>query len=114
MKIKPERLARMNSLDVLASRIRTGLAIAMLTAMTGCVGVVDDGGYSDGDVGVGVGWWGSWWGGDYDRGRDVHGYSDRGAASRGAAHGGGGGVRASGGAAHASSGGGHGGGGGRR
>jgi len=83
MKIKQknffrERPARQNTPNVLANRIKIGLAIVTLTALTGCIGVVDDGGYGDGDVGVG--WWGGWWGGGggyYDRGRDVHGYSVR-------------------------------------
>lgn len=84
----PAWLAPMKTLNVLANRIKIGLAIAVLTALTGCIGFVGGGGYSDG----GGGWWGGWWGGGggYDRGRDVHGYSARGAASRGAAHGGGG------------------------
>ena len=85
----------MNKTNNLVERIKIGLAIAALTALTGCIGWVGGGG--------GGGWWGDdggWWGGGrgYDRGRDVHDYSARGAASRGAAHGGGG----------------HGGGGGRR
>jgi hypothetical protein len=83
-----ERMAGINQTKTLGGRIKIGLAIAMLTALTGCVGVVADGG---------GGWWGGgWWGGDGgwwgggDRGRDVHGFSARGAASRGVAHGGGG------------------------
>jgi hypothetical protein len=98
------RLARMSALNVLTNRLKLGLVIAMLTAVTGCIGVVGDGGYYGDGAYVG-GWWGGWWGGGggyYDRGRDVHGYSARGAASRGAAHGGGG---------HGGGGGGHGGGG---
>jgi hypothetical protein len=102
-----EKMARMNKLKVLVDRIKIGLAIAVLTALTGCVGFVG-GGYADG----GGGWWGGdgggWWGGGgggFDRGHDVHAYSDRGVASRAVAHGGGGGGHASGG------GGGHGGGG---
>ena len=80
-----ERLARLNTLNVQANRIKIGLAIVMLTALTGCIGVVCDGGYyGDGYVR------GGWWGGGYDRGRDVHFYSARGGASRGGAHGGGG------------------------
>ncbi len=85
-------------LNLLANWIKTGLAVTMLIVLTGCIGVVDDGGYSDG--GVVVGGWGGWWGGGYDRGRDVHDYSARGAASRGVAHGGGGGGHASGGGGH--------------
>lgn len=100
----PAWLAHTNTLNVLANRIKIGLAIVALTALTGCIGFVGGGG----DYGGGGWWWddGGWWGGGgrgYDRGHDVHGYSARGAASRGTAHGGGGG--------HASGGGGHGGGG---
>lgn len=81
----------LNFAKSLVGRIKIGLAIVVLTALTGCIGFVGgDGGY------VGGGWWGDdggWWGGGgrgYDRGHDVHVYSDRGAASRGVAHGGGG------------------------
>jgi len=78
-------LSIMNKKNSLAGRIKVGLAIAMLPALTGCIGVVGDGGYyGDGYVR------GGWWGGGYDRGRDVHFYSARGGASRGGAHGGGG------------------------
>jgi hypothetical protein len=87
-KVCGHNISNMNKTKTLVDRIKIGLAIAMLTALTGCVGVVGGGG----------GWWGGgWWGGDggwwggRDRGRDVHAYSARGAASRGAAHGGGGG-----------------------
>ena len=97
----PGNLTDMNRSNTWVDRIKIGLALAALAALTGCIGWVGGGGgYYDGG-----GWWGDgggWWGGG-DRGRDVHGYSDRGAASRGVAHGGGGG--------HASGGGGHGGGG---
>ena len=53
MKIK---LARMDTLNLLADGIKIGLAVTMLIVLTGCIGVVDDGGYSDG--GVVVGGWG--------------------------------------------------------
>jgi len=104
-----ERLTGMRQPKALVDRLKLGLAIAMLTALTGCLGVVGDGGGYYG----GGGWWeddGGWWGGGYghDRGHDVHGFSARGAASRGAAHGGGGGGHGGGGGG----GGGHGGGGG--
>jgi hypothetical protein len=69
--------------------VKIGLAVTMLTVFTGCVGFVGDGGYYDGGVVVAepdV----FLFGGGYDRGRDVHGYSNRGAESRAAAHGGGG------------------------
>jgi hypothetical protein len=79
-------------------RIKLVLGIALVAMSTGCVGFVD------GDYGGG-GWWEGpdvFFGGGYERGHDVRGYSSRGAASRHAAHPGGGG--------HAG-GGGHGGGG---
>jgi hypothetical protein len=107
-----ERLAGMRQTKPLVDRIKIGLAIAMLATLTGCIGWVGGGGYDGGWWGGDGGWWwddGGWWGGGhgYDRGRDVHGFSARGAASRGAAHGGGGG-------GHGGGGGGHGGGGGGR
>lgn len=62
------------------------LGAAMLVMVSGCVGYVDGGGGVDvvapgPDVYL--------FGGGYDRGRDVHVYSNRGHASIGAAHGGG-------------------------
>ena len=79
--------------------IRLGLGIALVAvftvSLTGCVGY---GGYGGDDSGPDV----YLFGGGYDRGGDVHGYSHRGAESRSVAHSGGG------------HGGGHGGGGGRR
>jgi hypothetical protein len=65
-------------------RIKIGLGIALLAVLTGCVGYVD-GGYYGGPVvvpGPSV----YFWGGDYDRGRDVHVYSQRGVASRAVVH----------------------------
>jgi hypothetical protein len=63
------------------------LSFAVTMILTGCVGYVDGGGEVGAavvaptpDVFL--------FGGGYDRGRDVHGYRDRGAQSRGAAHGG--------------------------
>jgi hypothetical protein len=88
----------MNKANGLIDRIKMGLGLALLVAVTGCVGYVG-GGYG-GDVVVGgpvvVG--GVWEGGYV--GRDAaHGYSHRGAESRGVAHSGGrgGGGRAGGG-----------------
>jgi hypothetical protein len=70
-------------------RIKIGLGIVMLAALTGCVGYVD-GGY-DGGGAVVVDAPGPYFlGGGFERGRDVHAYSARGAVSRGVAHGGGG------------------------
>ncbi len=78
----------MNKANALVDRIKMGLGIALLATLTGCIGWVG-GGYGGGvvvaepDVYL--------FGGGYDRGRDVHNYSQRGVASRAAAHPGGGG-----------------------
>jgi hypothetical protein len=70
------------------SDLRIGLGIALLAVLTGCVG---------GYVGVDGGYVGTvvvdplFGGGIYDRGRDVHDYSHRGAVSRAVAHPAGGG-----------------------
>ena len=82
----------MNKTNDLVNRIKIGLMIGLLTALTGCVGFwgsgpgyYNDGGYYDGTVIVSepdV----FLFGGGYDRGRDVHNYSHRGSESRGAAH----------------------------
>ena len=73
-------------------RIKIGLGIALLAALTGCVGYVG-GGYggavvvAEPDVYVfGGGYYG---GGYYERGRDVRVYSQRGFESRAVAHPGG-------------------------
>lgn len=98
----------MNRTNALIDRSKLALGIGLLSVLTGCVGVVG-GGYG-GEVVVpepDVYLFGSGYhGGGYDRGRDVHAYSQRGYASRAVAHPGGGG--------HASSAGAHGGGGGKR
>ena len=68
-------------------RIKIGLGIALLAAFTGCVGYVD-GGYYGGPVVVpapAV----YFYGGGYERGRDVRVYSQRGFESRAVAHPGG-------------------------
>ncbi|SPE61592.1 hypothetical protein SBV1_730050 [Verrucomicrobia bacterium] len=76
-----------------ADRIKIGLGLALLAALTGCVGYVDGGYVGGGYVGAvvvpepGV----YFWGGDHDRGRDVHVYSHRGYESRAVAHPSGGG-----------------------
>jgi hypothetical protein len=87
----------MNNTNGLADRIKFGLGVLLLVALTGCVGYVDGGYGGDvvvggpvvvGGVWVGVGRLGG--GGVWDAGfvgRGVaHGYSDRGRASRRAAH----------------------------
>lgn len=74
-------------------RFQIVLGLALLTALTGCVGYVD-GGYGGGAVivpGPDV----FLFGGGYDRGHDARDYSHRGAVSRGGGgsggeHGGGG------------------------
>jgi hypothetical protein len=80
----------------LAACFPLALGAGFLLALTGCVGYVD-GGYGGGavvvaqpDVFIGGGYYGH---DGYDHGRDVHGYSQRGAVSRGGGggHGGGGG-----------------------
>jgi len=88
---------RMNKTNGLADRIKIGLGVALVAALTGCVGFVDGGGYGGDVVVPGPDLF--LFGGGYDRGRDVHGYSQRGFASRAvarpamssAAHSGGGG-----------------------
>jgi len=106
----------MNKANCLVNRIKIALGItlvaALTTSLTGCVGYVDggyggygdNGGYYGGDPGPDV----YLFGGNYDRGRDVQAYSQRGSESRGAAHVGG---ALGGGGGHS---GGHSGGGGRR
>jgi hypothetical protein len=73
----------MNKTNGPLDRIKMALEIALLAALAGCVGFVD-GGYGgavvvpEPDVYLfGVG---------YERGRDVHAYSERGVASRAVAH----------------------------
>ena len=68
--------------------LKLGLGIALLTALTGCVGYVD-GGYRGGVVVVAPEPDVVVFGGGFERGRDVHYYSHRGAESRAVAHGGG-------------------------
>jgi hypothetical protein len=82
----------MNKASGPADRIKIGLGIALLAALMGCVGYVD-GGYGGAVVAPGPDMY--LFGGNYDRGRDVHAFSQRGVASRSVAHpaGGGGGGR---------------------
>src|ERR1019366_4483967 len=73
----------MNKANGPVDRIKIGLAIALLVTLLGCVGYVG-GGYGgavlvpEPDVYV--------FGGDYERGREVHEYSHRGVESRELAH----------------------------
>jgi hypothetical protein len=74
---------------VVVKRIKIAMGIGLLTVVAGCLGYVD-GGYggpvvvAEPDVFLfGGGFYG---GGHYERGRDVHAYSQRGAGSRAAAH----------------------------
>ena len=64
-------------------RIKIALGIALLTVLMGCVGYVD-GGYGGTVVVPGPDLF--LFGGGYDRGRDVHAFSQRGVASRAVAH----------------------------
>ncbi|HEY1717301.1 MAG TPA: hypothetical protein VGH42_03295, partial [Verrucomicrobiae bacterium] len=72
---------RMKKTNGLFDLIKIALGIALLATMTGCVGVVGEG-YggvvvAQPDLFL--------FGGGYDRGRDVHNYSQRGFSSRAAA-----------------------------
>jgi hypothetical protein len=87
----PEATVALSHPRRLANQIKIGLGIALVATLTGCVGYVDGGGPDVVVAGPEVGFWGGFWGGGYDRGRDVRGFSARGAISRGVAHGGGGG-----------------------
>jgi hypothetical protein len=78
----------MNKANSPVDRIKIALGMALLTALTGCVGFVG-GGYGGEVVAPGPDLF--LFGGGYDRGRDVQGYSNRGFASRAAAHSNGGG-----------------------
>jgi hypothetical protein len=72
----------MKKMNSSVDRIKIGLAIAGLSVLTGgCVGFV--GGRGGGAVMVPGSPDVVLFGGGYDRGRDVHGYSQRGAESRG-------------------------------
>jgi hypothetical protein len=80
----------MNKANGPVDQIKIGLGIALVATLTGCVGWVDGGGGYGGAVVVAepdI----YLFGGGYERGRDVHGYSDRGSASRAVAHPSGGG-----------------------
>ena len=80
----------MNCTKTLAGGIKIGLGVALWASLAGCVGYVGGGGGGAVVVG-GPGYIDGGFGGFYDEGRSVHGYSGRGSASRAVAHGGGGG-----------------------
>ena len=73
----------MNKANGPVDQMKMGLGIVLVVGLMGCVGYVD-GGYGgvvvvpEPDIYV--------FGGGYERGRDVHAYSQRGYESRGAAH----------------------------
>jgi hypothetical protein len=79
----------MNKAKCPFDRIKIGLVIGLLTGLSGCA-TYGGGSYYNGGV-VMAEPDEYLFGGSYDNGRDVHNYSQRGSASRGAAHAGGGG-----------------------
>jgi len=78
----------MNRTTSVVNQMKMGLVAGLLTGLLGCLMYGGEGYYHDGfyDGGGGI-----LFVGGYDHGRDVHRYSQRGSASRGAAHPGGGG-----------------------
>ena len=89
----PLEKSGMNLPDGPVDRTKIGLGIVLLAALTGCVGYVDGGYVGGGYVGAVVVPEPLFIGGVYERGRDVHVYSQRGVASRAVAHPPGGGAR---------------------
>jgi hypothetical protein len=86
MKTKPENeptLRDANKANGPVNQIKIGLGIALLAALTGCVGYVD-GGYGGTVVVPGPDVY--VFGGGYERGREVHDYGRRGVESRAVAH----------------------------
>lgn len=78
----------MNTANGLVERIKVGLGIALVAALTGCVGYVD-GGYGGTVVVPAPDVYGPEvyvFGGGYERGREAHDYGHRGFESRAAAH----------------------------
>jgi len=65
-------------------RVTIGLGVALLAALTGCLGFVGGGDYGGEVVAPGPDLF--LFGGGYDRGRDVRGFSHRGSESRAVAH----------------------------
>lgn len=80
----------MNKTNGQVKRIKIGLVIWLLAALTGCAGFWS-GGYYYGDEVMVPGPDMFLFGDDYYRGREVHNYSHRGSESRSAAHHSGGG-----------------------
>jgi len=81
----------MSNANTLAGGIKICLGLALWATLAGCVGYVDGGGGGGAVVVDGPGYIDGGFGGFYDEGRHVRGYSGRGSASRAVAHGGGGG-----------------------
>jgi hypothetical protein len=83
-----EGKVRMSKANGPLARIKIPLGIALLTALTGCLGVVGDGGdyEDDGGAVIVTGPDLFIFGGGYDRGRDEHDYGRRGHESRAVAH----------------------------
>jgi hypothetical protein len=79
----------MKKMTGVADRMTLGLGVLILVVSTGCIVPVGGGGYG-GDVVVPGPPDVVLFGDGYDRGRDVHAYSQRGYASRAVAHPGGG------------------------
>jgi hypothetical protein len=78
-----EGKAHMNKTNRPVDRIKMGLGIALLAALTGCVGYVD-GGYGGTVVMPGPDMY--YYGGYHERGPEVHAYSQRGYESRAVVH----------------------------
>jgi hypothetical protein len=78
----------MNKTTSRVDRIKLGLGIVLVVVSAGCI-VPVGGGYGGPVIVPGPDLF--LFGGGYDRGHDVHAYSQRGFDSRAAAHGGGGG-----------------------
>ena len=81
----PWKKGGMNQASGKVDRLKVGLGVALLAALTGCVGYVD-GGYYGGSAVVVPGPDVYFYGGGYERGHDVRVYSHRGVESRAVAH----------------------------
>jgi hypothetical protein len=80
----------MNKANGPIERIKIGLVVGLLAALTGCAAYGGGGYYGDTGYYYGVSEPDMYlFGGDYYRGRDAHNYSHRGTESRGVAHSGG-------------------------